>query len=217
MSAFIPNRREPEVTERALARVREDKEREAGDGFDGTWVAHPDLVPVAHGGLRPRARRPARTRRTDSARTCRSTRGPAPRRRDPRRADHRGRAAQQRQRRRSSTSTSWLARQRRGGDQRPDGGRRDGGDQPRHSCGSGARHGVTLDDGRPVTAELLRGASSTRSSPSSVAGDGRLSEAAELLDRLVLARRLPRVPDAARVPAAGRRLTMSIRPAAAGR
>jgi malate synthase len=47
MSAFIPNRREPEVTEVALSRVREDKEREAGDGFDGTWVAHPDLVPVA--------------------------------------------------------------------------------------------------------------------------------------------------------------------------
>jgi malate synthase len=47
MSAFIPNRREPEVTENALAKVTEDKEREAGDGFDGTWVAHPDLVPVA--------------------------------------------------------------------------------------------------------------------------------------------------------------------------
>jgi malate synthase len=47
MAAFIPNRRKPEVTERALARVREDKVREAGDGFDGTWVAHPDLVPVA--------------------------------------------------------------------------------------------------------------------------------------------------------------------------
>jgi malate synthase len=47
MSAFIPNRREPEVTERALAKVREDKEREASQGFDGTWVAHPDLVPVA--------------------------------------------------------------------------------------------------------------------------------------------------------------------------
>ena len=47
MSAFIPNRREPEVTETALARVREDKQREAGDGSDGTWVAHPDLVPVA--------------------------------------------------------------------------------------------------------------------------------------------------------------------------
>jgi malate synthase len=47
MAAFIPNRREPEVTERAIAKVREDKEREAGQGFDGTWVAHPDLVPVA--------------------------------------------------------------------------------------------------------------------------------------------------------------------------
>ncbi|MEX0626981.1 MAG: malate synthase A, partial [Chloroflexota bacterium] len=49
MSAFIPNRRQPEVTENALARVREDKQREAGDGSDGTWVAHPDLVPVAAG------------------------------------------------------------------------------------------------------------------------------------------------------------------------
>jgi malate synthase len=47
MAAFIPNRRDLEVTERALAKVREDKEREAGDGSDGTWVAHPDLVPVA--------------------------------------------------------------------------------------------------------------------------------------------------------------------------
>jgi malate synthase len=47
MSAFIPNRRQPDVTERALAAVREDKQREAGDGSDGTWVAHPDLVPVA--------------------------------------------------------------------------------------------------------------------------------------------------------------------------
>ncbi len=47
MSAFIPNRREPEVTANALAKVTEDKQREAGDGADGTWVAHPDLVPVA--------------------------------------------------------------------------------------------------------------------------------------------------------------------------
>ena len=47
MAAFIPNRRDLEATELALARVREDKRREAGDGFDGSWVAHPDLVPVA--------------------------------------------------------------------------------------------------------------------------------------------------------------------------
>jgi malate synthase len=47
MAAFIPSRRDPEVNATALAKVRDDKVREAGDGFDGTWVAHPDLVPVA--------------------------------------------------------------------------------------------------------------------------------------------------------------------------
>ncbi|HXR21537.1 MAG TPA: malate synthase A [Acidimicrobiales bacterium] len=47
MAAFIPNRRKPDVTETALAKVAEDKKREAADGFDGTWVAHPDLVPTA--------------------------------------------------------------------------------------------------------------------------------------------------------------------------
>jgi malate synthase len=47
MAAFIPSRKDPQVNEVALARVREDKLRESGDGFDGTWVAHPDLVPVA--------------------------------------------------------------------------------------------------------------------------------------------------------------------------
>jgi malate synthase len=49
MAAFIPNRRDPVVTENALAKVREDKERESRDGCDGTWVAHPDLVEVATG------------------------------------------------------------------------------------------------------------------------------------------------------------------------
>lgn len=47
MSAFIPNRRSPEVTERALERVAADKRREARDGFDGSWVAHPDLILTA--------------------------------------------------------------------------------------------------------------------------------------------------------------------------
>ena len=46
MAAFIPSRRDPEVNEKALAKVREDKLRESNDGFDGSWVAHPDLVPV---------------------------------------------------------------------------------------------------------------------------------------------------------------------------
>jgi malate synthase len=47
MAAFIPSRRDSEVNRVALAKVKEDKDREAGDGFDGTWVAHPDLVPTA--------------------------------------------------------------------------------------------------------------------------------------------------------------------------
>ena len=46
MAAFIPSRRDPEVNATALAKVRDDKTREANDGFDGSWVAHPDLVPV---------------------------------------------------------------------------------------------------------------------------------------------------------------------------
>jgi malate synthase len=46
MAAFIPNKRDPKVNEVALAKVRDDKTREAGDGFDGSWVAHPDLVPL---------------------------------------------------------------------------------------------------------------------------------------------------------------------------
>jgi len=46
MAAFIPSRRDAEVNANAFARVREDKGREASDGYDGAWVAHPDLVPV---------------------------------------------------------------------------------------------------------------------------------------------------------------------------
>jgi malate synthase len=45
MAAFIPSRRDPEINEIALRKVREDKSRESADGCDGTWVAHPDLVP----------------------------------------------------------------------------------------------------------------------------------------------------------------------------
>ncbi len=47
MAAFIPSRKDPQVNATAMAKVTEDKQREAADGFDGTWIAHPDLVPVA--------------------------------------------------------------------------------------------------------------------------------------------------------------------------
>jgi malate synthase len=46
MAAFIPSRRDPAVNEVALAKVTDDKTRESNDGFDGSWVAHPDLVPI---------------------------------------------------------------------------------------------------------------------------------------------------------------------------
>jgi malate synthase len=47
MAALIPSRKDPEANEKAIAAVRADKEREAGAGFDGTWVAHPDVVAAA--------------------------------------------------------------------------------------------------------------------------------------------------------------------------
>ncbi|WP_327190935.1 malate synthase A [Streptomyces xinghaiensis] len=47
MAAFIPSRRDPEINRAAFEKVKADKDREANDGFDGSWVAHPDLVPVA--------------------------------------------------------------------------------------------------------------------------------------------------------------------------
>jgi malate synthase len=47
MAAAVPNRKDPEANANALEKVRADKTREANDGFDGSWVAHPDLVPVA--------------------------------------------------------------------------------------------------------------------------------------------------------------------------
>ena len=49
MAAVIPSRTDEEANQRAFAAVQQDKKREAGDGFDGTWVAHPDSVPVAMG------------------------------------------------------------------------------------------------------------------------------------------------------------------------
>ncbi len=76
MAAFIPSRTDPEVNEVALAKVREDKERESGAGFDGTWVAHPGPRAGRDGGVRRRARR-----------------APKPTRPSPRRRRRHGRAA----------------------------------------------------------------------------------------------------------------------------
>ena len=126
MAAFIPSRRDPEVNEVALAKVREDKTREAGDGFDGSWVAHPDLVPVCKEvfdwvlGARPNQLGRQRPEVSVSARpTCS--------RRQDRRRRHRGGAAEQHLRR-PAVPGRLARRHRRGRDLQPDGGRGHGGD-----------------------------------------------------------------------------------------
>ena len=126
MAAFIPSRKDPEVNEIALAKVREDKEREAGDGFDGTWVAHPDLVPVATEifdsvlGEEPnqvgRLRDDVRSRRPSC---CRFPRHPA-------RSPDDGVATNVRVG--IGYLDAWLRGVGRGGDRQPDGGRGDRGD-----------------------------------------------------------------------------------------
>ena len=102
MAAFIPSRRDPEVNEIALAKVRDDKTREAGDGFDGSWVAHPDLVPVCKevfdAVLGDKPNQLDRQRPEVAV----DRRGPARGGQDPRR-HHRGRAAEQHHRRACST------------------------------------------------------------------------------------------------------------------
>jgi malate synthase len=76
MAAFIPTRRDPEVNAAALAKVRADKQREAGDGFDGSWVAHPDLVPLCREIFAPPAGSPRPACGATSPSVCgTSTRG----------------------------------------------------------------------------------------------------------------------------------------------
>ena len=77
MSAYIPVKSDPVANEKRIAQVRADKEREAGDGHDGTWVAHPGLVPVALEDLRP-AHAAAQSDLEAIARLQRHRRGPAP-------------------------------------------------------------------------------------------------------------------------------------------
>ena len=98
MAAFIPSRRTRRSTRRRWPQVRADKWREAGDGFDGTWVAHPDLVPVALEEFDERARRPAQPARPHARRCRTSPRCSCSTSTPPAARGHRRRRAQQRQR-----------------------------------------------------------------------------------------------------------------------
>ena len=127
MAAFIPSKDE-EVNEAAFAKVRDDKTREAGDGFDGSWVAHPGMVALcpevfdAVLGDRPN--------QLDNTRDeCQRHRRAAARRGADAGCGHRGRPAQQHQRRRA-VPRGLAARLRRGRHQQHDGGRRDRRDLP---------------------------------------------------------------------------------------
>ncbi len=70
MSALIPIKNDPEANEKALAGIRHDKTRDANDGFDGGWVAHPGLVPIAHEEFVKVLGRPARISGKSSAMKC---------------------------------------------------------------------------------------------------------------------------------------------------
>ena len=122
MAAFIPSRRDPKVNEVALPRVRDDKLRESRDGFDGTWVAHPDLVPIARevfsDFMGDKANQIDRQRPEVSVEASDLLDLRVPGRRD-----HRSRPAQQRERR-HPVHRVVAARHGRGGDLQSDGGRR---------------------------------------------------------------------------------------------
>jgi len=183
MSAFIPNRRQPEVTERALARVREDKEREAGDGFDGTWVAHPDLVPVATEvfdralGARTDQRHRLREDVSVSAAQLVDVAVPG------------GRITEAGLRADISVGLQYLDNWLRGNgaaainDLMEDVATAE---ISRSQLWQWRRHGVTLEDGRVVDGELIRTALAEELGALGGPSAGRLGEAARLLEGLVL-------------------------------
>ena len=185
MSAFIPNRREPEVTANALARVREDKEREAGDGFDGTWVAHPDLVPVAREvfdrvlGDRPNQKEaPGEPGATTDALLDVHVPG--------------GRTTVAGVRQDVSVAIRYLAAWLGGnGAAAIDNLMEDAAtaEISRSQLWQWRRHAVALDDGAPFTADryrAIRDGELARISDAAPGEAGNLAEAASLLDRLVL-------------------------------
>jgi malate synthase len=183
MSAFIPNRREPEVTANALSRVREDKEREAGDGFDGTWVAHPDLVPVAAEVFdRVLAERPNQKDRlredvTVAAADLLDVSIPG------------GRVTEGGVRQDVSVGLRYLDAWLRGnGAAAIDNLMEDAAtaEISRSQLWQWRHHGTRLDDGRPVSAELYAAIRDEELARNGGRGAGRLGDAVDLLDRLVL-------------------------------
>ncbi len=183
MAAFIPSRRDEEVNRRALEKVREDKEREARQGFDGTWVAHPDLVPVAKEifdrvlGDRPNQKDVLRDDVDVSAADLLDFQVPG------------GRITEEGVRSNISIALqyldSWLQGQGAVGIRNlmEDAATAE---ISRSQLWQWVRHGARMDDGRPITAELYRDLRDQELAALGGSGQGRLGDAARILDDLVL-------------------------------
>jgi malate synthase len=190
MAAFVPSRRDAAVNEVALARVREDKEREAGDGFDGTWVAHPDLVPTALDcfqralGDRPNQMTRQRGDVSVSAAQLLDVRVPG------------GAVTEQGLRNNLSVGIQYMESWLRGigcvaiYNLMEDAATAE---IARSQVWQWVHHGTRLDDGRAVTADLVRRVRDEElvrlreALGAEAFGAGRFTEAADLLERLVLA------------------------------
>jgi malate synthase len=183
MAAFIPSRRDPAVNETAMARVRDDKERESGDGFDGTWVAHPDLVPLATEvfdsvlGERPHQKERLRADVSVSA----------PDLVDLRVAD--GRVTEPGVRLNVSVALAYLDSWLRGNGAAAINNLMEDAataEISRSQLWQWRVTGVVLDDGRPLSADRYRAIRAEELDGLGDPDEGRLRDAAELLDRLVL-------------------------------
>ncbi len=184
MAAFIPSRRAPQVNEIALAKVREDKEREANDGFDGTWVAHPDLVPVATEvfdrvlGEKPHQKDRLREDVHVTARDLLDVRVPG------------GRITEAGLRNNVSVALQYLDSWLRGQGAAAIFNLMEDtatAEISRAQLWQWRFHSAALDDGRPVTKELYEQIRDEELAKLGGETTGRLREAREILDRLVLA------------------------------
>lgn len=183
MAAFIPSRRDKELNERALARVREDKERETRQGFDGTWIAHPDLVGVASEefdralGARPHQKEVLRSDVDVNARQLLDCRIEG------------GKVTEAGLRHNINVALQYMDNWLRGTgaaaifNLMEDAATAE---ISRSQIWLWRTRGVVLDDGRTVNAELYQQIKEEELSKLIANGAGRLREAAELLDRLVL-------------------------------
>ncbi len=183
MAAFIPSRRDPQVNQQAFAQVRADKERESADGFDGTWVAHPDLVPLVREIFQERLQgRPHQKERLredvqvtgEDLRTIHVPGGTVTERGLRLNVDVslqylnawlQGNGAAAIYNLMEDTATAEISRS---------------------QIWQWIEHGVRMDDGRPITRELYRTIRAQELARLGGPGHQRYRDAAEILDRLVL-------------------------------